>query len=272
MKISLHKNGWHSRLQAYVFGTSRGLDTTNLCPYFWLTIACLIALTPVALFKGVRGFFRLTDDFINWCGEVLEAGFHKAVGVRLDTWLLRRMPAAWVMESYKLQKYSDRYTRWQKAVGDDYAKIFKEMQELYAKEQNLREERERRKRLKQQKSRQRMMFWSNLTRKVVPFVGLALVLLAIGLLGVIVLQLWQEYEIDWQMFWTVMKAIGFITACFVTGYLLFCILAFFFKGLRKLMGGYWSTATEKFDSGFGLFWGFFTGVKNDYCPEIEWKE
>jgi hypothetical protein len=40
LSVKLSRNSWHRKLQLYTFGSSVPLFP-NLCPYFWLTIACL---------------------------------------------------------------------------------------------------------------------------------------------------------------------------------------------------------------------------------------
>jgi len=39
-QVKLSHNGFHARLQKYVLGTIP--FETNFCPYFWITMFCLI--------------------------------------------------------------------------------------------------------------------------------------------------------------------------------------------------------------------------------------
>lgn len=42
MQVTLRSDAWHARLQMYIFG---GVELKpNLCPYFWITVFCVIAL------------------------------------------------------------------------------------------------------------------------------------------------------------------------------------------------------------------------------------
>ena len=51
--VTLKRDGWHSRLQEWVFGYIPYKN--NFCPFFWLTIFCIIATPFVGLYKLVKG-------------------------------------------------------------------------------------------------------------------------------------------------------------------------------------------------------------------------
>ena len=52
-EVSLKKNAWHAKLQKFVFGRIPYRD--NFCPYFWLTIFCILALPFAGLFWAAVG-------------------------------------------------------------------------------------------------------------------------------------------------------------------------------------------------------------------------
>jgi len=62
MQVSLKRNGWHRRLQNFVFDYPPTFN--SLCPYFWFTIFCMFASPFVFLYE-----------------KVLHPAFHKAVGI-----------------------------------------------------------------------------------------------------------------------------------------------------------------------------------------------
>jgi len=76
MKTSSHS--WHKHLNDFVYGQGYSLNNTNLCPYFWGTIAAFIGVIPVAVFKcmrypipmkyrhnaGIGGFFTMIAGII----------------------------------------------------------------------------------------------------------------------------------------------------------------------------------------------------------------
>lgn len=49
MEITLNKNGWHRKLQEFVFRNPPRHN--SLCPYFWLTVFCFIFtfMIPIVL-------------------------------------------------------------------------------------------------------------------------------------------------------------------------------------------------------------------------------
>lgn len=72
MEVTLRKNGWHRKLQEYVFSNPPTFN--NLCPYFWLTVFCfiLIFIIPVMpIWRSIIWIAKKTvvgfDRFLNWC-------------------------------------------------------------------------------------------------------------------------------------------------------------------------------------------------------------
>lgn len=77
MEIKLSKNGWHSKLQSYVFRNDKP-TFHNFCPYFWLTIFCLLITFIFPILPLVRGIkwvlIKLDgglDKFTNWFEETI---------------------------------------------------------------------------------------------------------------------------------------------------------------------------------------------------------
>ena len=54
-EIKLSRNSWHYRIQSYLFGKPPFLD--NFCPYFWLSIFCLMISPFVGLFIGCKKLY-----------------------------------------------------------------------------------------------------------------------------------------------------------------------------------------------------------------------
>lgn len=50
MEVNLKSDGWYNRLQEYVLGYNKP-DLFSLCPYFWLTIFCVIVSPFVFIYK-----------------------------------------------------------------------------------------------------------------------------------------------------------------------------------------------------------------------------
>ena len=76
MEVKLNKNGWHRRLQEYVFRNPPRYP--NLCPYFWLTNFCILfvfIIPIVPLIKTLRWIFVKIalgiERLINWIDRVI---------------------------------------------------------------------------------------------------------------------------------------------------------------------------------------------------------
>lgn len=58
MQVVLKKDGWYCKLQEFVFGRDRS-DFNNLCPFFWLTIFCIMASPFVLAVRPLKYLGRL---------------------------------------------------------------------------------------------------------------------------------------------------------------------------------------------------------------------
>jgi hypothetical protein len=78
-EYTLNKDAFHAKLQKYVFGHIP--YENNFCPYFWLTIFCVLVIVPVFLFKtfvriasvpykAINKFFEYVDE--KYCVPQLE--------------------------------------------------------------------------------------------------------------------------------------------------------------------------------------------------------
>jgi hypothetical protein len=72
-EVKLKKDSWHFRLQRFVFG--RQPTYSNFCPYFWLTIFCVI-ISPI-LFPavGLVMVAKKVPAALAWIGDVLSPLF-----------------------------------------------------------------------------------------------------------------------------------------------------------------------------------------------------
>lgn len=76
MEVTLNRNGWHRKLQEFVFRNPPTFN--NLCPYFWLTIFCFIftfIFPIVPLIRSIgwtgRSFFRGMEKFADWWDRIV---------------------------------------------------------------------------------------------------------------------------------------------------------------------------------------------------------
>lgn len=58
MEVTLKRNGWHRRLQEYVFNSPPRYP--NLCPYFWLTNFCILVTFIVPIVPLIKTFRWIT--------------------------------------------------------------------------------------------------------------------------------------------------------------------------------------------------------------------
>jgi len=83
MEVKLNPNGWHRKLQKYVFRNPPLFS--NLCPYFWLTNFCIfvtfiLPIVPlIKIFKWLgEGFIMLVDKL----SDVLYSSMIEPVVIR----------------------------------------------------------------------------------------------------------------------------------------------------------------------------------------------
>lgn len=56
MKVVLRSDAWHAKLQRWTFGDVK--LRPNLCPYFWLTVFCVVVSPIVLLYRFIKLLFR----------------------------------------------------------------------------------------------------------------------------------------------------------------------------------------------------------------------
>lgn len=59
--ITIKKTSWHYRIQKYVLGQVS--DHKGLCPYFWMTLACICLSPFIALINKVREFAQAIREY-----------------------------------------------------------------------------------------------------------------------------------------------------------------------------------------------------------------
>lgn len=76
--VNLSKNQWHYKLQQFIFPGMRAFN--SLCPYFWLTILCIIILIPALIIKGFAWAIRGMNRGITNAADAANTRLH-------DSWL-----------------------------------------------------------------------------------------------------------------------------------------------------------------------------------------
>lgn len=127
-EITLSKKSWHYKLQSLIFGDPPFKN--NFCPYFWLTIFCLMISPFVGLFMGGKFFISFLDkllspipDFIQ--ENVCEPFLNKAYRALSDDKIYYLFDKAYEYSigygSYKKnRKCSKEFDIWKKAMGETW--------------------------------------------------------------------------------------------------------------------------------------------------------
>lgn len=72
--VKLKKDGWHRKIQEWTFKNPPVFH--NYCPYFWLTIFCLLVSPFVGFYKILETFFNYTRKKIKKTSEWIEKKIH----------------------------------------------------------------------------------------------------------------------------------------------------------------------------------------------------
>lgn len=240
MKVSLSKDGWHTKLQSYVLKSKsdRITESQNLCPYFWTTVFCLVLLGP-----------RIMLNIVNAGAKVLTRG--------LDYLYSSKAARMSDVEFYKL------YTsgKWRNSVTNDLIIRFKQksfqthnewwdyIARLDIQFENIKDELNR----LENQSRDRVAKIGKL------FSDIFVQMMAIIMVFVVVMKASGAGEVNLN----VLLAFIIIMPIFLT-YLLFRFLDCFYTWPRsKLL-----ELTRR----SGLLIGYIGAIISKSCPSIEWTE
>lgn len=290
MQVSLKKNGWHRKIQEFVFDYPPRYE--SLCPYFWFTVFCLIASPFVAIYQLFalipKSFYSLMD-FLD--SKVCQPMYKKELENLTEDQLYKYFYDINVngnnyygraLKSYK--KWDDYKTFWLSKNKYDYKgfekKIEKKMQTRWAIEKVQREKLEKEMRLRAQKRVEKnKKFFSMIVRLTSWIVPMLLGMLSLAALtGIFYLiyklyLMWnKEYTLNLFLVLKVIIAAGLGLYVFVLVLKLIskCNLEVFkFKKSKNTKP---SKLREFFVSVKSFFYFYFKSVKENYCPMIEWEE
>lgn len=209
MKVTLNRNGWHRRLQKYVLNVKPSSydDLPNLCPYFWLTIFCLLVVPfvwlakcpvyylGVALVTIINGWLWIVDKLVDLIGGPIEAYICKPVDRAFVENYVKNLTPEEIVSLYDRRwtkgKPSKLLSRWMVLMGDGASglicKYREEVEEARqkAKLTALQRQREAADAIREaRKARQRRhMQIANATKFLAPLLLLLLVVPLLGGLG-----------------------------------------------------------------------------------------
>lgn len=121
-EIKLSKKAWHFKLQTWVFG---GFDEPpfldNFCPYFWLTMFCLLATPFILTYKGAIKIFACISGAFNAVADSFEDKVCKPM-------VEKHLRALKPWDVYNLQKYSNSYIRMGYPKAASYWKAYEKLE------------------------------------------------------------------------------------------------------------------------------------------------
>lgn len=262
MGLKLKRNSWHRKLQQYVLGlsTSRYEDMHNLCPYFWLTIFCLIVVPFVSLFRGVRNVCVKTADLID-----------RMIAPLVDRWYANLdIDQIAYLAYWKEGDFRKWWENSNNAVNNrGYYNELQRYTDMYRKRKQADDDR---KHLAQQRRRALANKISYYTSKLVPpalIVLGAIVCYVVYLLGSLL------YDVfTWDSFLAFLKVLGIATSIVIA----VLTIGYTFARLSKKSANVICAIGRKINP-FGWLGEVFSFIglymkstKDNYCPHVEWEE
>lgn len=293
MQVTLNQNGWHRRLQLRVFNDPPLFE--NLCPYFWLTMFCLVAILPLTL-------LRFSFHVVVWPCSKLWDGFTfvadaigKVITALLGNLREKRELTAKEKMARLLKKMSDYDLYRHMMIYDDHAytfaaweweesmKIFRAWREQFAEqdevenrmkalrekyherwEKELADIQDRYLKKNQASMQRRKNFY-----KIAEWTkwGFSASGIALGVAGIVF------GVVKFVLLCIASPQVFPITVIALLSVAIVCFLVYRFG---KTTFGVLSMGVEKVGDGVaggvGLFGQFFMATKNKLCPHIEWKK
>lgn len=293
MKLKFKRNSWHRKLQKYTLnlGARSWDDMPNLCPYFWITIFCILVVPFIFLFRITRTLFQGLIGGVSWTIENL-------LFRPLDTYLFDPMYESRArqmdgIDVYRAYRRGDRtFSKWRELHPGEADTLIRKFKAEWEKWKRDQEKKGHDKLVAMQAARERRkkvaIRIATLMQKTFPVLA-GIVLSALGyflfLMGRGLYHVWV-----WQ---TALKVFGIILLVILG----ICAVALVVMGLQELVQrlkdrnacapvirregpGPISRACVWFWGGiFGSIGGvleffiqYIKASKENYCPAIEWEE
>lgn len=280
MKIKFKRNSWHRRLHTYALGL-RHLDLPNLCPYFWITVFCLLILPGVFVFKSFRGVVIRIFDGIEW-------GVENILFAPLDRWLfgpmyeyqLAQMDGVAIYRLYR--KGGALWEKWFELNRGKTDQLLAQYRLDYKKWQDeQKKEKERRKQALEDRRENRRRFAfkiAGIMQKTFPVVACAI-------LGGLGYGAWWLYgwlhglDVNWLQ---ALKVIALSISGILLGLIVIAgvvVLTEKFKERRPrlseepgLIRRGFGCVSGSIRSFFDFFAQYIKASKDNYCPAIEWED
>ena len=99
MEVKLKRNGWHQRLQRFVFEYPPHFY--SFCPYFWVTIFCII-ITFVIPIIPIWKIIKYTGMGIGWLFLKTMDGFNDYICEPAFEWMVKNMPEEDILKAWTI--------------------------------------------------------------------------------------------------------------------------------------------------------------------------
>lgn len=271
--VKLSKDGWHYKLQEFVLGSAT--HRMNLCPYFWITVFCMLASPFIAIYKGVVVMAEGSITFID-----------KVFCIPLNLYLISNVSDSRLADMWKaaLIRDEDDYFTFNTRLSLDF--------DLWRKDREARgidwkaELNERIKKFKQsqpQKSQEikklaakkRKAAIDNVMIKTAKSSFIILILSAVGFFGWLSWRTYVVIMMHWEKFIEVIialaMAIPIVAILGLVVYVFICLIKKCSLSVSfpesKLLSNIWNGIK----SFFSFFWEYSKTWKEDHCPGIHWE-
>jgi len=226
-EIKLSRNSWHYKLQSIMFGSPPFVN--NFCPYFWLTIFCLLVspfvYSAIAIYKLSLMIYQriivhvitkidgLMDNIeTNICKPFIENIYRSFDDTKIYKLYheVESREGTWKENA----KFRREFETWKKAVGDGWMDKLREIKEKHEKQKKeeyrrqkeyQQKERERQKKIELKKQNRKKVFTkiANYTKwivtPVVVLCGIFLSSVAIYLLGLGIVRVSKYFYTIWNI-------------------------------------------------------------------------
>lgn len=287
MEITLNKNGWHSKIQKYVFRSSTP-RFYNFCPYFWLTLFCIPASIVIFILRTLMGAFLIISNVFNKMADLFEKiicvpAFEKsAINMNNEDLLL-----SWSFGKYsnndwaeyefwsgkyfkgnsiktkkrevlekKFEIWKSKNPNWQQILTEVKEKHRKEYLDIQAKNDKIREEQYIKdvEKVKRVRERKQKMF-INIIKYTKWFAIIAVALFTIKLIyWIYLLCLYIADHFYWDKFVILCKNVSLFLIIFLVVY-----------GVMKLISIFWKKITCRFECKLCKYVGkFLAAIGNSF--------
>lgn len=287
MQIKFKRNSWHRKLQQYTLGLSprSWADFQNLCPYFWITVFCMLIVPFVACWKVIRRSAQILAVGVEWTVETFLFGPFDKLCDSLAAASANQMSPEQVYQAYRDD--SRAFKMWKAITGKGWRQLLNEYEVNYttwsAEQRQQRELKRMARQAKRESRRQFALRAATVLQKTFPILAAAV----LGLAGwvIFLLSRWAWKAAPWLV---VLKVIvGVVLAVFVIALAIYAGKTLGEKLMDRIRS---NNSVRREPEGPGIIRRFFGCIgdgicsvleffgqylkasKENYCPAIEWED